>query len=112
MVRLGIMTLDRCQVVALEGFNPSMRMLTAVKLMDAIVDPLGSIRPRFPLEERPATVVNKMPFFSLICDECDIFAAARSGCPWSFRRVSPKSRNHFRNWRNRPETHEPLFGGM
>ena len=26
-------------------------------------------------------MVNKMPFFSLICDECDILAAARSGCP-------------------------------
>ena len=66
-----------------------MRMLTAVKLMDVIVDPLGSIRPGFPLEECPATVVNKMPFFNLICDECDIFAAARSGCPWCFRRSVP-----------------------
>ena len=45
-------------------------------------DPLGSIDPSdSPLKERPATVINKVPLLSLICDECDIFAAARSGCP-------------------------------
>jgi hypothetical protein len=38
-VRLGIMTLQRCQFVALDErwSNPSIRMLSAMKLMDIIV---------------------------------------------------------------------------
>jgi hypothetical protein len=44
---------------------------------------LGSIdlRVGFPLKECPATVVSKMPLFSLICDHCDIFVA----CPFAPR---------------------------
>ena len=34
-----------------------------------------------PLKERPATVINKVPLSSLICDECDIFACCPTGCP-------------------------------
>jgi hypothetical protein len=37
--------------------------------------PLGS-NTAFPLKENWATVVNRLPFFSLICDHCDIFAAS------------------------------------
>jgi len=38
-VRLGTITLYKCQVVAPDErwFNPSIRMLIAVKLMDAMV---------------------------------------------------------------------------
>ena len=41
IVRLGIMTLQRCQFVALDErwSNPNMRMLSAMKLMDIIVTP-------------------------------------------------------------------------
>jgi hypothetical protein len=71
-----------CQVVALDGrwFNPSIRTLIAVKLMDVMLCPLGSIDTRrgFLLKEGAATVVNKMPTFSPICGHCDIFAAPRS----------------------------------
>ena len=81
IVRLGIKTLHRCQVVALDWsrFNPSIRLLMAVKLMDLIVTPLGSIAANTAilLKEGPATLVNKVPFFSLICDHCDIFTASR-----------------------------------
>jgi hypothetical protein len=53
-------------------------MLMAVKLMDVIVPPTaGSMR--ITLEECPATLINKVVFFSQICDHCDIFAA----CPAS-----------------------------
>ena len=80
IVRLGIKTLHRCQVVALDWnrFNPSIRLLIAVKLMDLIVIPLGSIAANTAilLKEGPATLVNKVPFFSLICDHCDIFTAS------------------------------------
>jgi hypothetical protein len=76
------MTLQRCQFVALDErwFNPSIRMLSAMKLMDVIVTPLAqSTRDTgFPLEEGAATVVNKMPTSSPIGDHCDIFAALRS----------------------------------
>jgi hypothetical protein len=43
IVRLGIKTVHRCQVVALawSRFNPSIRLLIAVKLMDLIVTPLA-----------------------------------------------------------------------
>ena len=42
IVRLGIKTVHRCQVVALawSRFNPSIRLLIAVKLMDLIVTPM------------------------------------------------------------------------
>ena len=80
IVRLGIKTLHRCQVVALDWsrFNPSTRLLMAVKLMDLIVTPLGSIAANTAilLKDGPATLVNKVPFFSLICDHCDIFTAS------------------------------------
>ena len=80
IVRLGIKTLHRCQVVALDWsrFNPSTRLLIAVKLMDLIVIPLGSIAANTAilLKEGPATLANKVPFFSLICDHCDIFTAS------------------------------------
>jgi hypothetical protein len=36
-VRLGIITVHRCQVVALDGFNPSIRALTAVMLMAVMI---------------------------------------------------------------------------
>ena len=50
----------------------------AVKLMDLIVPPwLNRRDTTILLKEGPATVVNKVPFFSLICDQCDIFTAAR-----------------------------------
>ena len=54
-------------------------MLIAVKLVDVMVIPLAqSTRDTaFPLKEDPATVVNKVPSFSLISDRCDIFVA----CP-------------------------------
>jgi len=54
-------------------------MLIAVKLVDVMVIPLAqSTRDTaFPLKEDPATVVNKVPIFSLISDRCDIFVA----CP-------------------------------
>ena len=81
IVRLGIMTLHRCQAVALDSsrLNPSIRLLIAVKLMDVILTPLAQCRDTaFPLEEGSATVVNKLPFFSLICDHCDIFAASHN----------------------------------
>ena len=62
-----------------------------MKLMDVIATPLARIDTQnSPLKEGPATVLNKVPLLSLICDECDIFAAARSGCPWCFRRVFPQ----------------------
>ena len=81
IVRLGIMTFVKYQVVALDGsrFNPSSRMLIAVKLVDVMVIPLAQSTPdtAFPLKEDPATVVNKVPIFSLISDRCDIFVA----CP-------------------------------
>ena len=80
IVRLGIMTLHRCQAVALDSsrLNPSIRLLIAVKLMDVIVTPLAQCRDTaFPLEEGSATVVNKLPIFRLICDHCDIFTASR-----------------------------------
>ena len=53
----------------------------AVKLMDLIVTPLGSIAANTTilLKEGPATLVNKVPFFSLICDHCDIFTASPRG---------------------------------
>ena len=40
--------------------------------------PLGSIAANTAilLKEGPATLVNKVPFFSLICDHCDIFIAS------------------------------------
>ena len=81
IVRLGIMTLHRCQAVALDSsrLNPSIRLLIAVKLMDVIVTPLAQCRDTaFPLEEGSATVVNKLPSFSLICDHCDIFATSHN----------------------------------
>ena len=80
IVRLGIKTLDRCQVVALDWsrFNPSIWLLIAVKLTDLIGTPwLNRRDTAILLEEGPATLVNKVPFFSLICDHCDIFIAAR-----------------------------------
>ena len=73
-----MMTLHRCQAVALDSsrLNPSIRLLIAMKLMDVIVTPLAQCRDTaFPIEEGSATAVNKLPFFSLICDHCDIFAA-------------------------------------
>ena len=74
------MTLQRCQFVALDErwFNPVIRMLTAMKLMDVIVTALAqSTRDTgFPLEEGAATVVNKELTSSPICDHCDIFAAS------------------------------------
>ena len=80
IVRLGIKTLHRCQVVALDWsrFNPGIRLLMAAKLMDLIVTPLGSIAANTAilLKEGPATLVNKVPFFSRICDHCDIFTAS------------------------------------
>jgi hypothetical protein len=46
--------------------------------MDLIGTPLAqSPRHGILLEEGPATVANKVPPFSLICDHCDIFTAAR-----------------------------------
>jgi hypothetical protein len=73
------MTFVKYQVVALDGnrFNPSTRMLIAVKLVDVMVIPLAQSTPdtAFPLKEDPATVVNKVPIFSLISDRCDIFVA-------------------------------------
>ena len=73
------MTLQRCQSVALDErwFNPSIRVLTAMKLMDVIVIPLAqSTRDTgFLLEEGAATVLNKVPTSRPICDHCDIFAA-------------------------------------
>ena len=48
--------------------------------------PLGSIAASAAsaailLKEGPATLVNKVPFFSLICDHCDIFTASpRPNC--------------------------------
>ena len=83
-MRLGIIALHRCHVVALDErrLNPSIPGLIAVKLMEVIATLLARIDPSYsPLKERPATVINKVPLLSLICDECDIFAAARSGCP-------------------------------
>ena len=81
IVRLGIMTFHKCQVVAPDGsrFNPGTRMLIAVKLVDVMMIPVAqSTRDTaFPLKEDPATVVNKVPIFSLISDRCDIFVA----CP-------------------------------
>ena len=75
------MTLQRCQFVALDErwFNPSIRMLIAVKLMDVIVTPLAqwTRRHRISIKEGAATVVNKVPTSSPICDHCDIFAAPR-----------------------------------
>jgi hypothetical protein len=79
IVRLGIKTLHRCQVVAFDWsrFNPSTRLLMAVKLMDLIVPPwLNRRDTTILLKQGPATVVNKVPFFSLICDHCDIFTAS------------------------------------
>jgi hypothetical protein len=71
----------RCRFVALDErwFNPSIRMLTVMKLMDVIVTALAqSTRDTgLPLEEGTATVVNKVPTSSPICDHCDIFAAPR-----------------------------------
>ena len=85
------MTLQRCQFVALDErwFDPSIRMLTAMKLMDVIVTTLAqSTRDTgFSLEEDAATVVNKLPTSSPICDHCDIFAAPR-GDPYSRLRSS------------------------
>jgi hypothetical protein len=69
IVRLGIKTLHRCQVVALDWsrFDPSIRLLMAVKLMDLIVPPwLNRRDTTILLKEGPATAVNKVPFFSLI----------------------------------------------
>ena len=84
IVRLGIKTLHRCQVVALDWsrFNPSIWLLMAVKLMDLIVPPwLNRRHTTILLKEGPATLVNKVPFFSLICDHCDIFTASpRPNC--------------------------------
>ena len=50
-----------------------------MKLMDVIVTTSAqSTRDTgFPLEEGAATVVNKVPTSSPICDHCDIFAAPR-----------------------------------
>ena len=81
-MRLGIKTLHRCQVVALDWsrFNPSTRLLMAVKLMDLIVPPWLNRRDiTILLKEGPATLVDKVPFFSLICDHCDIFTASPRG---------------------------------
>jgi hypothetical protein len=67
IVRLGIKTLHRCQVVALDWsrFDPSIRLLMAVKLMDLIVPPwLNRRDTTILLKEGPATLVNKVPFFS------------------------------------------------
>ena len=100
IVRLGIKTLHRCQVVALDWsrFNPSTRLLMAVKLMDLIVPPWLNRRDiTILLKEGPATLVDKVPFFSLICDHCDIFTASPRGAengqgierfagPWSWPR--------------------------
>jgi hypothetical protein len=98
MVRLGIMTFHKCQVVTLDGsrFNPSTRMLIAVKLVDVMVIPLAqSTRDTaFPLKEDPATVVNKVPIFSLISDRCDIFVACpvavKPSAAWSRSGRGPK----------------------
>ena len=91
IVRLGIKTLHRCQVVALDWsrFNPSTRLLMAVKLMDLIVPPwLNRRHTTILLKEGPATLVNKVPFFSLICDHCDIFTASpRPNCGTHARRA-------------------------
>jgi hypothetical protein len=67
IVRLGIMTFHKCQVVALDGsrFNPSTRMLIAVKLVDVMVIPLAqSTRDTaFPLLKKdPATWSTKCQF--------------------------------------------------
>jgi hypothetical protein len=79
IVRLGIMTLHICQVVVLDDsrFNPSIRLLIAVKLADVIVTPFAQLArdTAFPLTEGPATVVGKMPIFGPICGHCDIFVA-------------------------------------
>ena len=58
----------------------------AVKLMDLIVPPwLNRRHTTILLKEGPATLVNKVPFFSLICDHCDIFTASPriQFRPWS-----------------------------
>jgi hypothetical protein len=54
------------------------------------------------LEEGPATVVNKVPLFSLICDHCDIFTAARrnTGCTAPLSRRSPSDRSRPREAKN------------
>ncbi len=80
IVRLGIMTLHICQVVALDGsrFHLSTRMLIVEKLVDVIVTPWLNQPATLPLKEDPATVVNKVPTFSLISDRCDIFVACPS----------------------------------
>jgi hypothetical protein len=42
MLRLGMMTRRRCQVVGLAGrFNPNLRMLTVVNLIDAMLPHLA-----------------------------------------------------------------------
>jgi hypothetical protein len=43
MLRLGMMTRRRCQVVGLAGrrFNPSFRMSMAVKLIDGMMPPFA-----------------------------------------------------------------------
>jgi hypothetical protein len=53
MLRLGMMTRRRCQVVGLagRGFNPNLRMLMVVNLIDAMLPPW----PKLPLQARPAT---------------------------------------------------------
>jgi hypothetical protein len=57
--------------------------MIAVKLMDVMVwTPLARSTTGFCLKKGPVTVVNKMPTFGLICDECDIFVASPgSGVP-------------------------------
>ncbi len=52
IVRLGMMTVHRCQVVALDGFNSSIRILIAVKLMDVMMTPLAQSIPGFPFKGR------------------------------------------------------------
>jgi hypothetical protein len=102
IVRLGIMTFVKCQVVALDGsrFNPSTRMLIAVKLVDVMVIPLAqSTRDTaFPLKEDPATVVNKVPIFSLISDRCDIFVAY----PVTVMSIASVSVRGWKTWEGSP----------
>jgi hypothetical protein len=51
-----------------------------MKLIDVIVTPLGSVDPRLgiSIRGRPATVVNKVPTSSPICDHCDILPVCRA----------------------------------
>jgi hypothetical protein len=57
MLRLGMMTRRRCQVVglAVRRFNPNLRMLMVVNLIDAMLPPLGS---SCPLQAPPAAGIS------------------------------------------------------